>query len=244
MPLILRILTALILFYRRWLSGRGPLRDVRCSFAPHESCSAFGLRATSEAPGARAALGRIVRRIRRCRDACLISDGHALSWSPLHDLSPHEILDVLRADGEGAPAIERMLRVRRAVAVWRADAVAIHACDELLAQSACDELRRAPTVNASRGEADTARMVAEPAIRLRARRRLVVLFAIALGAALVLGILPWFGSLMLGLAATAGTLSARTTLERERRFDMHRTWAARRRSSLLTSSALVPASSE
>lgn len=213
MPLILRVLAWLILFYRRWLSGRGPLRDVRCSFAPHESCSAFGLRATSEAPGAREALGRIRRRIRRCRDACLTSDGHAVSWSPLHDRAPAEIFAELHADGEGAPAIERVLRVRRAVAVWRADAVAIRACDELLAGA---------------GPSSVPRVCAEPAIRSRTRRRLAVLGLVAAVALAVIFVLPWIGGLTLGFAATAGTLAARTTLERERRFELHQTWARRR----------------
>ncbi len=216
MPVILRVLAWLILFYRRWLSGRGPLRDVRCSFAPHESCSAFGLRATSEAAGAWAALGRIKRRIRRCRDACLSSDGHAVSWTPLHDRTPREILDELRADGEGAPAIEQILRVRRTVAVWRADQASIRACDEL---------------RTSTGPGSTPRVCAEPAIRSRTRRRLVALGAVAAAALAVIFVLPWFGGITLGLAATAGTLAARTTLERERRFDLHRTWAARRAAS-------------
>ena len=220
MPLILRVIAWLIGFYRRWLSGRGPLRGVRCSFAPHESCSAFGLRATSEAPTALAALGRITRRIRRCRDACLITDGHALSWTPLHDRTPAAIVDELRADGEGAAAIEQLLRVRRAVAIWRADLPSIRTCNELLAHPAVSTR----TETAARAT----RVCAEPAIRSRARRRLAILGVVAAVAVAVAIFLPWFGGLTLGLAATAGTLSARTTLERERRFDLHRTWAQRR----------------
>jgi putative component of membrane protein insertase Oxa1/YidC/SpoIIIJ protein YidD len=212
-PLILRVLAWLIAFYRRWLSGRGPLRDVRCSFVPHESCSAFGLRTTAEAPSARVALRRIAGRIRRCRDACLVSDGHALSWTPLHDRAPSEIVGEMRTDGEGAAAIEQVLRTRRAVAIWRADLVAIRACDALLAGGA---------------GAAVPRVCAEPAIRRRARRRLVVVAGIVVVAAIVVGFLPWVGGITLGLAATAGTLSARTTIERERRFDLHRTWARRR----------------
>ena len=216
--MILRVLAWLIVFYRRWLSGKGPLRDVRCSFAPHESCSAFGLRATSEAPTARAAIGRIARRIRRCRDACLVTDGHALSWTPLHDRTPVEIVDELRADGEGAAAIDRLLRVRRAVAIWRADRPSIRACDELLADPA----------TGIAAAARATRVCAEPAIRSRARRRLAIFGVVAAVAVAVAIFLPWVGGLTLGLAATAGTLSARTTLERERRFDLHQTWAQRR----------------
>ena len=213
MPLILRVLAWLIAFYRRWLSGRGPLRDVRCSFAPHESCSAFGLRATAEAPGAREALGRIRRRIRRCRDACLISDGHALSWTPFHDREPSEIVDELRADGEGDAAIEKLLHARRAVAIWRSDLAAIAVCDALLADPACP---RPP------------RVVAEPAIRSRARRRLVVLGVVAVVAAIAIFGMPWIGGLALGVTSVAGVVSAQATVSRERRFELHRTWAQRR----------------
>ncbi len=214
MPLIQRVLAWLIGFYRRWLSGRGPLRDVRCSFAPHESCSAFGLRATAEAPGARNAVGRIARRIRRCRDACLVSDGRALSWTPLHDRSPFEIVDEMRDDGEGAIAIAQMLRVRRAVAIWRADLASIGACDALLADP---------------DAAMPPRVCAEQPIRSRARRRLAIFGTIAVVSAIVVGLLPWIGGIALGLVAIAGALSARTTFAQERRFELHRTWASRRR---------------
>src|SRR6185436_4096391 len=73
----LRLLTWMILAYRRFVSGGGPLRGVRCSFAPDESCSAYGLRAARESRTAREALGKIGRRLRRCRDACLVGDGAA-----------------------------------------------------------------------------------------------------------------------------------------------------------------------
>jgi putative component of membrane protein insertase Oxa1/YidC/SpoIIIJ protein YidD len=212
-PLILRVLAWLIVLYRRWLSGRGPLRDVRCSFAPHESCSAFGLRATSESSGGLEALGKIRRRIRRCRDACLISDGHALSWTALHDRDPGEIVGDLRADGEGDAAIEKLLHARRAVAIWRSDVVAIAACDALLA----DPARPRPP-----------RVVAEPAMRSRARRRLIVLGVFAVVAAIAIVGMPWIGGVALGATSLAGVVSAQATVSRERRFELHRTWAQRR----------------
>lgn len=71
-------------------------------------------------------------------------------------------------------------------------------------------------------------MCSQPAIEQRARRRLIALGVVALVALVVLGVQPWIGGLALGLTATAGTLSARTTLERTRRFELHRTWAQRR----------------
>ena len=120
----------------------------------------------------------------------------------------------MRGDGEGAIAIAQMLRVRRAVAIWRADHASTEGCDALLADP---------------GAAERPRVCAEQPFRSRARRRLAVLGAIAVGAAIVVGFLPWFGGITLGVAALAGTLSARMTFAHERRFDLHRTWAARRR---------------
>ena len=106
----------LILFYRRVFSGRLP--NVRCSFATDESCSTFGLRVARLATSGREALAKIARRLRRCSDACLLSDGTRLAWSELHDRSPADIAHEMRADGEGEAAIARMLRTRRAVARW------------------------------------------------------------------------------------------------------------------------------
>lgn len=120
----------------------------------------------------------------------------------------------MQQDGEGAEAIAQMLRVRRAVAIWRADLASIAACDAVLAD---------PTA------APPPRVCAEPAMRSRGRRRLAILGAIAIGAAIVVGFLPWIGGVALGLSATLGTLTARTTFAHERRFALHRTWAERRR---------------
>jgi putative component of membrane protein insertase Oxa1/YidC/SpoIIIJ protein YidD len=125
---ILRLLALLILGYRRWLSGRGPLRRVRCSFAAQESCSAFGLRITRIAASARDAIGRIVRRLRRCRDACLVADGTRITWAPIHDQPPEEIARGMRSDGEHDAAVARMLQTRRAVARWCGDLDAFRAC--------------------------------------------------------------------------------------------------------------------
>lgn len=71
--------------YQRHVSGRGPLRQVHCSFEGHESCSHYGLRALREQPTLRAAVKAIHRRLRRCREAALYRqpDG-ALGWGPLY----------------------------------------------------------------------------------------------------------------------------------------------------------------
>ena len=128
MRLILRVLAWLIVVYRRWLSGRGPLRRVQCSFAREESCSAYGLRIARSSPNARHALGRIARRLRRCREACLVRDGRSLRWATIHDRPPGELVDEMRRDSETELAVARMLVTRRAVAIHRGDDVALLAC--------------------------------------------------------------------------------------------------------------------
>lgn len=189
------ILRWLILAYRRFLSGRLP--GVRCSFADDESCSAYGLRAT-EGPGA---LGKIRRRLARCRDACLLTDGHALSWSALHERDPAEIEAELRADGEGEAAIARVLETRRAVAIWRREQA---------------------------GRIGHVRLVSQPAVQSRWQRRAFVLAAIAVVCILVAGAHPVIGGLAFGTIATGAVASTRDAYERDRRFALHARWARRR----------------
>ena len=126
--------------YRRWLSGRGPLRRVRCTFdAGHggESCSAFGLRAAEEAPGVRVALGRIRRRIRRCGGVSLFAldapDGtRALGWGHDHDRPLAELV----ADGEGEAARSLVLSSREVAARWRGHLADIAAARALRSDAA------------------------------------------------------------------------------------------------------------
>ena len=124
-----RLLVLAIRGYRRWLSGRGPLRRVRCTFDhghDTESCSAFGLRTVREAPSARVAIGRIQRRLRRCRDASLFAldapDGtRALGWGADHDRPLAELHAELVADGELHAARTQVLSAREVAARWRGD---------------------------------------------------------------------------------------------------------------------------
>jgi putative component of membrane protein insertase Oxa1/YidC/SpoIIIJ protein YidD len=126
-----RALVLAIRGYRRWVSGRGPLRRVRCTFdhGDHgggESCSAFGLRAALEAPGARVAWGRIRRRIHRCGETSLFAldapDGtRALGWGADHDRPLDELHAELVADGERAAACAQVLSAREVAARWRGD---------------------------------------------------------------------------------------------------------------------------
>lgn len=192
---VLRVLAWLILAYRRWLSGRGPLRGVRCSFAHAESCSAYGLRATAEAATAREAIGRIVRRLGRCRDACLLADGRTLSWAPLHDRPAEQIAGELRRDGERAPAIARMLETRRAVASWRGE-------------PAPPAAARPPVYS-------------HPATQARSRRRIAALLALAAVAAFAIAFRPWLGGIALVVAVAGIAAAARTWASRAARFALH-----------------------
>ena len=131
--------------YRRWLSGRGPLRRVRCTFHHNESCSAFGLRSAHEAPSLRSALGRIRRRLRRCRDASLFAldgaGGRALGWGAAHERALPELVAELTADREQAAAQATVLGARLTVARWRGDLL-----DAVAVTDALRELPRVPLV--------------------------------------------------------------------------------------------------
>jgi putative component of membrane protein insertase Oxa1/YidC/SpoIIIJ protein YidD len=145
-----RALVVAIRAYRRWLSGRGPLRQVRCTFHDNESCSAFGLRAAREAPSARVALGRIRRRIRRCGDASLFAldalpetetgarartrartrtrtrggsetSIRVLGWGADHDRPLDELHTELVEDGETDAVRARVLSAREVASRWRGD---------------------------------------------------------------------------------------------------------------------------
>ncbi|MCA9685398.1 MAG: membrane protein insertion efficiency factor YidD [Myxococcales bacterium] len=111
-----RLLRAGISGYRRFLSGRGPLRRVRCTFEACESCSAFGLRACEEADGFMAALRRIRARLRRCGGAAVFRDDDgALSWGLLYD-EPEDLPRALAEAGELAVSEAAILRMAARVA--------------------------------------------------------------------------------------------------------------------------------
>ncbi len=110
--LILRgVLLFLVRFYRRRLSGRGPLARVRCTFAGMESCAAFAERILIETPSTLQAVRRILRRLSRCRHLSLyrLPSGR-LGWGSDYDAvltasSPLEgarrLENSLAEDGEG-----------------------------------------------------------------------------------------------------------------------------------------------
>ncbi|HEY5928008.1 MAG TPA: hypothetical protein VIV11_40255 [Kofleriaceae bacterium] len=158
--LIRRILAWFIVVYRRWLSGRGPLRNVQCSFAREESCSAYGLRIMNAASSVRLAIGRIARRLRRCGEACVVRDGRTLRWAAIHDRPPRELIDEMRRDDELDLPIARMLVTRRAVALHQGDSNAVLECAAALPERP--------------------RVVTRPTPVRRWRRRLVTLACLAL----------------------------------------------------------------
>lgn len=81
-----RALEAAILFYRRRISGRGPLCRVTCTFGGCESCSAYGLRMVRQhAESLPHAVSLIVGRIRRCRTSSVYRDERALMWGEDYD---------------------------------------------------------------------------------------------------------------------------------------------------------------
>ncbi|GAB4515849.1 MAG: hypothetical protein Tsb0020_34510 [Haliangiales bacterium] len=110
------LLVAAIRGYRRWLSGRGPLRAVRCSFERSESCSAYGLRVARDSPSALAAARQIRARIRRCGQASLYRVDGALTWGDIYDRAPDALFDALARARELPVTQAAVMRARAQVA--------------------------------------------------------------------------------------------------------------------------------
>ncbi len=103
-----RPLELAILYYRRRLSGRGPLRRVTCTFGRCESCSAYGLRVVRHhAHGLLHAMRLIFGRIRRCRTSSVHRRNDALLWG--------EDYDRLETVDEAAVAVHERVGTRRAL---------------------------------------------------------------------------------------------------------------------------------
>jgi putative component of membrane protein insertase Oxa1/YidC/SpoIIIJ protein YidD len=107
--MIRRILLAGVRFYRRRLSGRGPLAHVRCTFAEFESCAAYAERILGESPSMLRAVARIRRRLARCRHLSLyrLREGR-LGWGSGYDRvlthvsgGVRQLDAALAEDGEG-----------------------------------------------------------------------------------------------------------------------------------------------
>ena len=117
-----RPLALAIRAYRRYASGRGPLRRVCCTFATTESCSAYGLRAVEELAGSLPEALRLVRaRMHACRRTSIYRFTAGLGWERDHELPPAELAHVLEARGERADTIAQVLAARTVVARWRGE---------------------------------------------------------------------------------------------------------------------------
>lgn len=130
-----RAVARAIALYRAHLSGRGPLRRVRCTFERTESCSAYGLRIAAEQPALRS-LALVATRIRRCGRLSLYRDrDHAAwLWHVEHEtLTARELDAALERSHELASTRAAVLRANALVGCELGDAVRVAACRELLA---------------------------------------------------------------------------------------------------------------
>jgi putative component of membrane protein insertase Oxa1/YidC/SpoIIIJ protein YidD len=108
--------------YRRFVSGKGPMRRVCCTFATTESCSAYGLRVTEDlATSLPHAFGLVRARIRACRTMSIYRFREGLGWERDHERAPAELVALLEARGERADTIAQVMAARTAVAKWRGE---------------------------------------------------------------------------------------------------------------------------
>ena len=197
-----RALAVAIAGYSRWLSGRGPLRRVRCTFHHGESCSAYGRRIAAEAGGLWPALAAIRRRLHRCADASLyLLPDDALGWGPAYDRPLAPWLAELDRDRELPTTRDALLRARAAVARWRGDRRELTALAALPAPASGPRLivRRAPLGHAGHA----LRPLVRPtliALALIALTAMVAPFAVTVALAAALAV---------ALAGRAGRLRGR-----------------------------------
>jgi putative component of membrane protein insertase Oxa1/YidC/SpoIIIJ protein YidD len=137
---LLWALRALIALYRAKLSGRGPLRRVRCRFAATESCSAYGARVAELAPSAWVAARQIRGRLRRCGGACAWRWRDArgvvhIGWGEAFDERSAQGLERAWADAGETP------QTRAVVGLAALARVAAHRGDGALANDAMARAR-------------------------------------------------------------------------------------------------------
>jgi putative component of membrane protein insertase Oxa1/YidC/SpoIIIJ protein YidD len=97
--------------YQRYLSGRGPLARVTCSFASSESCSAYGLRVATESQGTMEALRLIRQRLSRCGMASMYKSQDDLAFGELYDdLDPSRFYALLTAARESPESVALVAR--------------------------------------------------------------------------------------------------------------------------------------
>lgn len=171
------LVLACIRLYRRRISGRGPLRRVRCTFHHCESCSAYGLRVAQQAPSVWVAVRLLRRRLRRCGSAALYRNERGWLWGELYDDvdDAEELVALLRSEQELPQTREAVLRAAVQVAAARGD------------RAACRRLERhlGP---------EPARLVVRRAsvMQRTLQRRAVARVVLCLVPALALPWLPWW----------------------------------------------------
>lgn len=171
--------------YQRWLSGRGPLRRVVCTFAgvsapepfAGESCSRYGLRIAQSADSLGAALRLIRQRLRRCSGACLYRHPEGLLYGPLYDGLAQSDDASAAGDIVLARLVADLMAAREqpaAVAlVLRSAAVVARSCGQTLRSARCVALARRLCAAPSRLPVRDGRRL-EAALSGRLRRRLWV----------------------------------------------------------------------
>lgn len=97
-------LVALIRGYRRFLSGRGPLRAITCTFGKTESCSAYALRVVKDARNVPEAVRLIRARLCRCRQASLYRFADGWGWGDIYDNHQNGSLYVALKNAKEAPS--------------------------------------------------------------------------------------------------------------------------------------------
>jgi putative component of membrane protein insertase Oxa1/YidC/SpoIIIJ protein YidD len=125
----LLLLLGAIWIYRRFLSGKGPLARVACTFRGTESCSTFGLRAVRESRSVGRAIERIAARLRSCGDASLfVTPDRTLTWGRAYDEDPIALDAKLAARGESPETRAQIFEGHAIVAARSGDAERAKMC--------------------------------------------------------------------------------------------------------------------
>jgi putative component of membrane protein insertase Oxa1/YidC/SpoIIIJ protein YidD len=204
------LLVGLIRFYRRFLSGRGPLRRVVCTFCRTESCSAYGLRIAREAATSLPQALRLIRgRLRRCREASLFRFPDGWGWGECYDAPDAAEMETGLQQVHELPATT-------ATVLWSAALIAQHRGDEPHADACAERALQY-------GEPARYVIVRDGQNLERALRRRLVMHLLVAGVALgVCGLMiPLAVFCLLAVVTVAlGVGWWRRYLQRKRRFEI------------------------
>lgn len=185
-----RLLIFGIELYRRYLSGKGPLKKVACTFHKTESCSAYGLRIAKESQSLPAALQKIRGRLSRCGAASLFrGEGQTLVWGELYDEEDPALFEKeLVAQSESKESIRAGLLHAARVAKFQGD---VSRCKDLLQRAKAYPASGDLLVRAAQGLL--------PSLRVWLFRRLSLLFFLCMVVGFFWGLwgFSWLWSLLL-----------------------------------------------